>query len=232
MLRRAGVEVRRSGRTVTLTPPDAVELPDTEVPADTSAAAPFLVGATLLRDSLLRLPGVLLNPGRTGLLDQMERMGARIGVAARREHQGEPVADLEVTHADLTRAFLPEEDVARSIDELPLLGLLFQFCRGESVVKGAGELRVKESDRITSVVNALRAIGIAAEERRDGFVVRGSGSRPDGGVIDAEGDHRIAMLGGIAGLVSRSGVTVRGAECVDVSFPGFFEVLEALAHRP
>jgi 3-phosphoshikimate 1-carboxyvinyltransferase len=99
------------------------------------------------------------------------------------------------------------------------------------VIRGAGELRKKESDRIETTVNALRNVGIAAEERRDGFVVRGSGSRPDGGHVHAEGDHRIAMLGGIAGLVSRGGVTVHGAECVDVSFPGFFEALDALAIR-
>lgn len=231
MLRRAGVAVRRSGLTVTVEPAGSVELPDTDIPADTSAAAPLIVAATVLHDSLLRLPGVLINPGRTGLLDHMERMGARVGVAARREHDGELVADLEVTHADLRRSFLPVEDVARTIDELPLLGLLAQFTRGESVIRGAEELRVKESDRISTLVKALRGIGIAAEERRDGFVVRGSGTRPDGGIIHAEGDHRIAMLGGIAGLVSRSGVTVHGAECVDVSFPGFFGILEQLASR-
>jgi 3-phosphoshikimate 1-carboxyvinyltransferase len=231
MLRRAGVTVERAGSAVTVHPPDAVELPDTHVPADPSSAAFFLAAGTFLPNSMLRIPGVRANPGRTGFVDHLEKMGARIGVTGRATVDGEMVADYEVQHAQLRRARLEWHDVPRMIDELPILGLAAQFCQGETFIKGAEELRVKESDRIRTIVLALRAIGVAIDELRDGFIVRGSGTRPDGGTIDSEGDHRIAMLGGIAGLVSRHGVTVTGAECADVSFPGYFEVLERLAVR-
>lgn len=231
ILRRAGASVQRTGRSVTVQPADRLQLPDTAIGADPSSAAFLVAGATLLRGSVLRLPQVLDQPGRRGFLDQLEQMGGRVGASARATLDGEPVADLEIQHATLNRAWIEETDVARMIDELPVMGLIAHFCRGESVVRNAGELRMKESDRISLLVTALRGIGVAIEERYDGFSVRGSKTRPSGGRIDAAGDHRLAMLGGIAGLVSRHGVTVENAECVDVSFPGFFEAIEQLAVR-
>lgn len=231
MLRRAGVQVQRSRSAVTVQPAQAVELLDTTVPADPSSAAFFIAAATLLPDSLLRLPGVLANPGRTGFLDMLEHMGARVGVLGRATLDGEPVVDLELRHANLQRVRLAWEDMPRMIDELPILALIAQFCRGQTMVRGASELRFKETDRIATIVRALRDIGVNAEELDDGFVVRGSGVRPEGGTVNSAGDHRIAMLGGIAGLVSRRGVTVTDAGCADVSFPGFFDVLERVAVR-
>lgn len=231
MLRRCGVRVRRSGRSVTVEPADHLQLPDTHVPADPSSAAPLLVAATVLHGSLLRLPGVIESPGRSGFLDVLSQMGGRVGVSNRRELDGEPVADLEVQHAAVGRVFLEVEDVARMIDELPILALLVHFRRGEFVVRGASELRAKESDRIEALGHAMRRVGVSFQPLADGFIVRGSSVRPDGGTMDAAGDHRLAMLGGIAGLVSRHGVTIEGADCVDVSFPGFFELLDAIAVR-
>lgn len=231
MLRRAGVRVQRRERAVTVEPADALELPDTRVPADPSSAAPLVAAATLLHGSLLRLPGVIDSEGRNGFVDVLEQMGGRISVGSRREQDGEPVADLEVRHATLGRTFVETSDVVRMIDELPMLALVAHFRRGEFVVRGAEELRAKESDRIEDLALALRHVGVSCQPLKDGFIIRGSSVRPDGGRMDAAGDHRLAMLGGIAGLVSRRGVTIDGADCVDVSFPGFFELLDAIAVR-
>lgn len=231
MLRRCGVTVRRSDREVTVEPIESLELPDTTVPADPSAAAPLVAAATLLRGSLLRLPGVIDSPGRSGFVDVLESMGARVGITGRREQDGEPVADYEVQHATVGRIYLETSDVVRMIDELPILALVGHFRRGEFVVRGAQELRTKESDRIEALGQAMRRIGISFQPLKDGYIVRGSTVRPDGGRMDAAGDHRLAMVGGIAGLVSRHGVTIDNADCVDVSFPGFFELLDAIAVR-
>lgn len=231
MLQRSGVKVRRAGLVSTVMPAESLQLPDTVVPADPSSAAPMILAATVLHDSLLRLPGVLANPARTGFVEQLERMGARIGILQRSREAGEQVIDYEIQSDVMNRAPFAHSDVPRMIDELPLLALAAQFCKGETRIRGAAELRVKESDRIRGTVLALRAIGINTEELEDGIIVRGSGQRPEGGSIYSEGDHRLAILGGIAGLVSRRGVTVHDADCVDVSFPGFFDVLDALAVR-
>jgi len=231
MLRRAGVTIKRSGRNVTVQPAESLELPDTRIPADPSAAAFFIAAASVLHGSMLRLPGVLESPGRRGFVDIMEQMGARIGLSNRTEIDGEPVADYEVGHATLGRIFIELEDIARMIDELPILALVAQFRRGETVIRGAGELRAKESDRIEALGLAMRRVGVSFQPLKDGFIVRGSTVRPDGGTMDAAGDHRLAMVGGIAGLVSRHGVTIENAECVDVSYPGFFDILDAIAVR-
>lgn len=231
LLQRAGASIRRAGRASTVQPAGSLQLPSTSVPCDPSGAAPFVLATTLLHDSLLRLRSVLANPARTGFIEQLERMGARIGILQRHHVEGEQLIDYEIQSSMLVRAPFAHADVPRMIDELPLLALAAHFCKGETRIRGAAELRVKESDRIATTVHALRAIGINAEELTDGIVVRGSGVRPEGGTVNSEGDHRIAMLGGVAGLVSRRGVTVTDAECVDVSFPGFFDVLDALAVR-
>jgi 3-phosphoshikimate 1-carboxyvinyltransferase len=202
------------------------------VPGDFSSAAPFVVAATLLSGSELRLHGVNMNPTRTGLLTVLERMGARIATFNRRTAGGELVADLEIESSELTAAEVRPEEVPGLVDELPLFALAAGLARGESVVTGAQELRVKESDRIETVKDALRPLGIHIETSHDGFRVRGGPTRPKGGgMVDAAGDHRIAMLGAVAGLVSREGVELQGAEAVAVSFPDFFAMLDSLALR-
>jgi 3-phosphoshikimate 1-carboxyvinyltransferase len=203
-----------------------------EIPGDVSSAAPFMAVATLLSGSELRLHGVGINPTRTGFLAVLERMGARVSVFNRRVAGGEPVADLEVAAAELVATRVRPEEVPTLVDELPLFALVAGMARGESVVRGAAELRVKESDRIETVKNVLRPLGIRIEATHDGFRVRGVPSRPKGGgVVDAAGDHRIAMLAAVAGLVSREGVRIEGAESVGVSFPDFFAMLESIAVR-
>ncbi|MCW2950398.1 MAG: 3-phosphoshikimate 1-carboxyvinyltransferase [Thermoleophilia bacterium] len=231
MLRRCGVGVHRRGRKVSVEPVRAFELPDTHISSDPSSAAPLVTAATLLHGSVVRLPGVIESVGRRGFLDTLDQMGARIGVSNRHDESGEPVADLEIQHSTVSRTFIEVEDVARMIDELPLLALVGHFRRGEFVVRGAEELRAKESNRIDQLGLAFKSMGVSFQPLRDGYIVRGSSVRPDGGRMDAAGDHRLAMLGGVVGLGSRHGVTIENAECVDISFPGFFDVLEALAVR-
>jgi 3-phosphoshikimate 1-carboxyvinyltransferase len=232
LLEAMGARVRRKAGEPAVWPVERLRPLGLAVPGDVSAAAAFVVAATLLSGSELRLHGVGINPTRTGLLAVLERMGARIAAFNRRTVGGEPVADLEVEPAELVAAEVRPEEVPGLVDELPLFALAAGLARGESVVTGAAELRVKESDRIESVKDALRPLGIRIETRHDGFRVRGVPTRPKGGgTVDARGDHRIAMLGAVAGLVSREGVELRGAESVAVSFPDFFAMLDSLALR-
>jgi 3-phosphoshikimate 1-carboxyvinyltransferase len=231
MLRTAGARLSTRGSRISVEPAERLELGEVDVPGDFSAAAPFIVAATLLPGSELILQGVGVNPTRTGLLDALERMGARISVFNRRSQSGEPVADLEITHAELVATEIAPSEVPRTIDELPLFALAASMARGRSRVRGAAELRAKESDRIDTVATALRSIGARVTPTADGFTVRGVPTRPRGGTVDSAGDHRLAMLAAVAGLVSQEGVRLEGAEAAAVSFPGFYELLDSLAHR-
>jgi len=231
MLRAAGARVRSEPGGVEVWPAARLDPLRLTVPGDFSSAAPFLVAATLLPGSRLRITGVGVNPTRTGLLDVLERMGARISLFNRSVSGGEPVADIEVEHADLVATEIEPDEVPTLIDELPLFALAASMARGESVVRGAAELRHKETDRIETVTNALRTMEIRISDTDDGFRVRGVPTRPKGGGVDSKGDHRIAILGAVAGLVSREGVQIRGAEAVSISFPGFFEQLDSITDR-
>src|SRR5918995_2038932 len=228
MLESAGVSVRRRRGTIKVSPAQQLRLGDVEVPGDFSSAAPFLVAATLLAGSELTVHGVNLNPRRTGLLDVLERMGARITVFNRRRIGGEPAGDLDVRPAQLVGTTIGAAEVPLLVDELPLFALLAVHARGDSVLRGAEELRAKETDRIEAVVDGLRKLGAHIRATEDGFTVRGVPSRlRGGGAIDSRGDHRIAILGAIAGLVSREGVEIIGAEAAAVSFPGFYDLLDS-----
>jgi 3-phosphoshikimate 1-carboxyvinyltransferase len=232
MLAAAGGRVTRRPGRVSVGPAERLSLGEVEVPGDFSAAAPFVVAATLLPGSELTIHDVGLNPRRVGLLDVLGRMGARITVFHRRRSRGgEPMGDLEVHSAELVATTVRADEVPRLIDELPLFALAAAGARGESRVEGARELRVKETDRIETVTTSLRALGVRIAERDDGFGVRGVPSRPRGGGMSSNGDHRIAMLGAVAGLVSREGVEIRDSEAVAVSFPGFFELLDSVTQR-
>jgi 3-phosphoshikimate 1-carboxyvinyltransferase len=231
MLVAMGVRVSRRPGEVSVWPPDRLKPLSLDVPGDISSAAPFVVAATLLPDSELHILGVNVNPTRMGLLDVLERMGGRVSLYNRRIVSGEPVADLEIQHAELVATTVAGPEVPLLVDEIPLFCLLASVARGVSRVRGAEELRVKETDRIETVTAALRAVGAHVEATTDGFRIRGVPARLRGGHVDSAGDHRVAMLGAIAGIVSREGVRVDGAECVSISFPGFFALLDSLAQR-
>ncbi len=233
MLGAAGVVVLREGGAVGVHGPvDRLALPDVDVPGDFSSAAAHLVAGALLGEPEVRLEGVNLNPGRCGLLAVMRRMGVEVREELGDPVAGEPCGTLSVSRTEGLRATEVEpHEVPSMIDELPLVGLLAALATGTTIVRGAGELRVKESDRISSVVRALRALGVAADEREDGFTVTGSGQIA-GGAMESLGDHRLAMLGAVAGLVSRDGVSVGGFDAVAVSYPGFASDLALLGAVP
>jgi 3-phosphoshikimate 1-carboxyvinyltransferase len=228
LLERAGATVRRAATSVSVEAAERLSLGEIEVPGDFSSAAPLLVAAAIVPGSVVTVHGVGLNPRRTGLLDVLERMGARVAVYNRRAIGGEPAGDVEVRASELVGTAISPAEVPALVDELPLFALAAGHARGESVVRGASELRVKESDRIAGVVEELRRVGGHIRATRDGFRIRGVPTRMRGGVVDARGDHRLAMLGAVAGLSSRDGVELQGAEAVETSFPGFFEVVAQL----
>jgi len=231
MLEAAGVHVITRPSSATVEPARLLRLGEVEVPGDFSSAAPLLVAAALVPGSDVTVHGLGLNPRRTGLLDVLERMGARVSVFNRRRAGREPVGDVQVQHAALVATEVGASEVPLLVDELPLVALLASHARGETVVHGAAELRVKESDRIEAVTDGLRASGARVHSREDGWTIMGVPTRLKGGRVDARGDHRIAMLGAVAGLASREGVEVEGAETVAVSFPGFYELLDSLVRR-
>ena len=228
MLTAMGARVTRGGGRSSVWPVESLEPLSIDVPGDISSAAPFIVAATLLPEAELHIREVNVNPTRTGLLDVLHRMGGRVAVYNRRTVSGEPVADLEVRYSELTATDIYGPEVPLLVDELPLICLLASMARGESRIRGAEELRVKETDRIASTTEALKAVGSHIRATDDGFRIRGVPTRIRGGVVDSRGDHRIAMLGAIAGLVSSDGVEIEDAESVAVSFPGFFDLIDTL----
>ncbi len=233
MLEAAGAPLlRRDGAVGVRGPAPGLSLPDMGVPGDFSSAAPHLVAGALLGDPEVRLEGVNLNPRRTGLLDVMRRMGADVREERGPDVAGEPCGSLAVGRAGGLRATeVAPEEVPSMIDELPLVGVLGAMASGTTVVRGAAELRAKESDRIGALVSALRALGVEAREREDGFEVRGAGRLP-GGTMASSGDHRLAMVGAVAGLASGDGVAIEGFEAVAVSYPGFAADLAGIGAVP
>jgi 3-phosphoshikimate 1-carboxyvinyltransferase len=213
-------------RRITVQPVAALRGERFAVPGDFSSAAFMLVAAIIVRGSQVRLTDVGLNPTRIGLLGILNRMGAAIEVEES-PAAIEPRGAVLARHGPLAGTRVHVEEVPLAIDELPLVALLGCFAEGNTVVSGAEELRHKESDRIATVVDGLRGLGADIEAHEDGFAVRGTGGL-DGGRIDAHGDHRLAMLGAVAGLASREGVEVEGMEAASVSYPGFERDLKSL----
>jgi 3-phosphoshikimate 1-carboxyvinyltransferase len=231
MLLRAGVAIHRNGRHVTVVNTDELALERVTVPGDPSSAAFLVAAGVLVPGSRLLIGDVGVNWTRTGFLRILRRMQG-IVLGDLEDETGElvpeePVSDLDVAHGALEGTAVEPEEVPLAIDELPLVALLGCFAEGETVVRGAQELRVKESDRIASVVGGLRGLGADIEATHDGFAVRG-GRGLRGGSIDAHGDHRLAMMGAVAGLASREGVEVIGMDAAAVSYPGFVEDLARL----
>jgi 3-phosphoshikimate 1-carboxyvinyltransferase len=192
------------------------------IPADISSAAFLLVGASIVPGSRLLLRGVGVNPTRTGAIDILKVMGARITMHDERFEGGEPVADLEVVHAPLRGITIAESLVPRCIDELPVLMVAAACAEGQTVLRGAAELRVKESDRIASTAAGLRALGVTLEEFADGMAV--SGGPLSGGTVHSHGDHRIAMAFTMAAMLSSDPVRIEDCANVQTSFPDFAQL--------
>ncbi|HWM53974.1 MAG TPA: 3-phosphoshikimate 1-carboxyvinyltransferase [Solirubrobacterales bacterium] len=221
MLAAAGAEVeRRDGAVVAVRPAQRLEPGEIAVPADFSSAAFFLVAALLVPGSDITLSGVGLNPTRTGLLQILARMGAEVEVEPEGERGGEPAGRLRVRSAELRGTEVAGADVPLAIDELPLVALAACFAEGETTIRDAAELRRKESDRIAVVAEVLNGLGGEVEPTADGMRILGGGGLR-GGSAFSHGDHRVAMLGAIAGLASTQGVEVEGMGAAAVSYPGF-----------
>jgi 3-phosphoshikimate 1-carboxyvinyltransferase len=232
MLAAAGARVGREGDVVVIEPAERLEPGRIVVPADFSSAAFFIVAATIVPGSDILLHDVGLNPTRTGLLTILDRMGATgIEVIPKGEEGGEPIGDIRVGYSGLQGCEVGGADVPLAIDELPLVALAACFATGTTTIRDAAELRRKESDRIATVSAALRALGGTVEPTADGMAIEGGGGLR-GGAIDSHGDHRIAMLGAIAGAASRDGVEVADMGAAEVSYPGFEADLVSLQHGP
>jgi 3-phosphoshikimate 1-carboxyvinyltransferase len=232
MLLRAGVSIHRNGRHVTAVNADELQLEEVAIPADLSSAAFMVAAGVLVPGSRLLLSGVGVNWTRTGFLRIVRRMRGIVLGDLEEEIEEltsvEPISDLDVAHGALEGTVVEADEVPLAIDELPLVALLGCFAEGETIVRGAGELRVKESDRIAGVVDGLRGLGAEIEATEDGFAVTGTGGLR-GGTIDSLGDHRLAMMGAVAGLASEEGVEVVGMDAAAVSYPSFGGDLAALA---
>ena len=226
-----GVELARDGLAVAVRGGQRLRGAAVPLPGDPSSAAFLVVAALLVPGSNVLVREVGVNPTRTGFLGILRRMGAQVAVEGETIVAGEPRAALHAGAASLRATAIGPADVPASIDELPVLCVAAALAEGETTLSGAAELRVKESDRIASL-EQLRLLGVDVTATADGLVIRGSGRRPLGGArIRAGGDHRIAMAFAIAGLASPDGVEIADPECVEVSFPGFFERLEACGAR-
>jgi 3-phosphoshikimate 1-carboxyvinyltransferase len=227
MLAALGVPMRIGETSVSLTPVPGLESLRMTIPGDPSSAAYPVALAVLADEGEVRVPGVCVNPTRTGFLNALKRMGASVRLTETRFVAGEDTATIVVMPRKLHGTRVDAADVPSMIDELPLLACVAAASGVDLEVSGAEELRVKESDRISVVVSNLRAIGAVAEERRDGFKVSGAGGPLRGKVI-TQGDHRIAMAFGVIGWLDGNDVEIDDRDCVSISYPGFWSNLSAL----
>lgn len=221
MLRAFGYEVTIEDSRVCLEGGGTLLGNDVDVPGDFSSAAFFLVGASIAKGSDLIIESVGVNPTRTGALEILRLMGADISVVNEREMGAEPVADLRVRHSELHGINVPRELVALAIDEFPILFIAAACARGRTVVSGAHELRVKESDRIDAMAQGLTSLGLQAHPTRDGLIVEGGPI--SGGTINSRGDHRIAMAFSMSGLLASEEIVVNDCNNIHTSFPGFVQ---------
>ncbi len=228
MLRAMGAAIQTGDRRARVSRTEHLQPIDIDVPRDVSAASFWLVAAGLLRGSRVRMPGVGLNPTRTGFVELLRRSGFNVVVSADPEAAGEPVGTIEIGAASELRPLTIEaETAAEMIDELPVLAVAATQLPGTSTVRGARELRVKESDRIEAMAQALTAMGADITAQEDGWVIRGP-RRLEGARVDSRGDHRIAMAMAIAALMADGPTDIEGADSVDISYPGFWDQLDRL----
>ncbi len=229
MLKAFGAELTVEGNSVTLKPAGALTGRRVEVPGDISSAAFLAVGAIITKTSEITIKGVGVNPTRTGVIKILGAMGAKLEFKNMREVSGEEVADITVRSSALKAIEITGAELLPAIDEFPIICVAAAFAEGTTVISGAGELRVKESDRIAVMAESLKAVGVKCSEREDGISIEGSaGAELTGGKVKSHGDHRIAMSMAIAALKTDSGIEIEGPGAARVSFPGFFELLSEL----
>lgn len=227
MLRGFGGTIGTDGLLISLPGGQSLVAREVRIPGDISSAAFFIAAAAMIPGSDLTILNVGCNPTRDGVVDVLRAMNATIELFNERNEAGERVADVRVVGGPLTGVAVPPELAARTIDEYPILSIAAAIAEGETVFSGVKELRYKESDRIAAMTDGLRRLGAAVDEREDGMSIRG-GRGLHGGAIRSCADHRVAMSFAIAGLVGDGAVEIDDAACVDISFPGFFALLEKI----
>ncbi|MEN3187416.1 MAG: 3-phosphoshikimate 1-carboxyvinyltransferase [Atribacterota bacterium] len=227
MLRYVGAHIEKENATIVVEPCRELQARSFALPGDASSAAFLVALATLLPGSCVTIHDVGINPHRTGFFRCLERMGGRFKFSNQKEEFGEPRADLEVESSSLRGIEIGKDLIPSLIDEIPILAILATQAEGRTTISGAEELRVKESDRLTSIVQGLRSLGVEVEERADGFVL--DGPVPfQGGRVKSFGDHRIAMSFVIAGFVAQRSVVIEDVDCIRISYPRFFQDLVTL----
>ncbi len=228
ILRYFGAEITVSGNTIGVKGFPRLTAREITVPGDVSSAAFLMVAASLLPGSDLVISNVGINPTRSGIIEVLARMGSDIKILGEREEGGEPVADIRVRYAGrLSGVTLGGELIPSLIDEVPALAVAAALADGITEIRNAGELRIKESDRIAAIAGMLSGFGANTAELPDGLLIHG-GRTLTGCECESQGDHRIAMAAAIAGLLARSNTVVQGSECIDVSFPGFYDLLDSI----
>jgi 3-phosphoshikimate 1-carboxyvinyltransferase len=227
MIKGFGGEAKISGRSVTVAGGQTLYGREVRIPGDISSAAFFFAAAAMIPGSEIIVRSVGVNPTRDGVIEVLRRMGANIQLFNERIETGEPVADVKVNGGELKSVVIGPELAARTIDEYPVLTVAAAVAAGVTRISGVKELRYKESDRIATMTEGLRRLGVEVDEQEDGMTIRGG--RPlEAASIKTYGDHRVAMALAIAGLSAAGGVEMDDAGCVDISFPGFFEILQRI----
>lgn len=227
MLASFGADIKCQDTTVSIEPDPVLEGQKVEVPGDISSAAYFIAAGLLIPGSEILIKNVGINPTRDGILRVCRQMGADIQLLNTREHCGEPTADLLVKHSSLKGTVIEKEIIPALIDELPVIAVMAAFAQGQTVIRDAQELKVKESNRLDIIVHHLTAMGADVTPTEDGMIIQGG--RPlHGAVLDSFLDHRIAMSFAIAGMAAQGSTDITNAECVNISYPGFYEDLKRL----
>lgn len=227
MLTYLGVPITKNGNSIKISKVSNINPGEIVVPSDISSAAFFIVGALVTPGSEVLIKNVGINPLRTGIIDILTNMGGKIEIINQRDMNGEPVADIIAQSSDLKATEIGGDLVPKAIDELPIAAVAASFAEGETIIKDAKELRVKETDRIHAMASELGKMGVQVNEFEDGMSISGSESITEA-VCSSWGDHRIAMSIAIAGLRAKGETEIVDADCVSVSYPGFFEVIDAL----
>lgn len=226
MLNHFGADIKRNGNDITVTPVKELYAKEIFVPGDISSAAYFMVLGAVCPDSDITIKNVGINPTRTGIITVLENMGANITLLNERTVSGEKVADINVKYTPSLKSTTVEGDIIpKLIDEIPVIAVAACFAEGTTVIKDAQELKVKESNRIKTVVNELKKFGADIEETDDGMIIKGKCSLK-GAVCDSHNDHRIAMSMAVAGIMAEGSTTIKDSQCVDISFPTFFSLLK------
>ena len=231
MLRYFGAEVDEDGLAVRIKGQPTLMAKEVQVPGDISSAAFLLVAGAIMPDSRVVIKDVGINPTRTGIIDVLKEMGAKITILENMADTGEPLGDLIVETSSLKSIKFGGQLIPRLVDEIPVIAVAAACAEGVTEIRDAAELKVKESNRIEAICQGLQKMGVDIEELPDGLRINGGKPIKGGVILDSLGDHRIAMALAVAGLVADKGITIKNAEAIDVSFPGFKDLLDILSNK-